>query len=81
MSINVKQAKRYCCEELSKIENYDKDEVKVLPSGIVVFRSVGELKENGRYYHCLANELVFLTRKEHQTLHTKGNKELGRKFH
>lgn len=93
MSINVKQAKRYCCEELSKIENYEqaindktqkwvchhKDEVKVLPSGIVVFRSVEELKENGRYYHCPANELVFLTVKEHNILHRK-NKAIGEKI-
>lgn len=93
MAISVKQAKRYCKEKLSNIENYDKavhddtqlwvchhrDEVKVLPSGMVVFRSLEELKENGRYYKCPANELIFLTIKDHNTLH-RTNKEIGEKI-
>ena len=92
--INKRQAKKYCREEISKIENYDKaiadttqtwachhrDEVKILPSGIEVRRSIEELKENGRYYNCPANELIFLTKAEHNRLHHKGNHEYHRKI-
>ena len=77
--------KMYCKEDISLIENYEqaindetqiwlchhRDEVKTLPSGIKVVRSVKELKENGRYYHCPANELIFLTLSEHSRLHGK----------
>lgn len=84
--INEKYVKKYCKEDLSKIENYDKaiadvsqmwechhrDEVRILPSGIKVIRSRQELIENERYYNCHANELIFLTREEHKSLHHKG---------
>lgn len=75
---------KYCCEDISKIENYEKakkdnfigwcihhrDEIKVLPSGITVIRSHKELIENGRYYDCPANELIFMTNFDHQKLHS-----------
>ena len=81
--VNEKLAKSYCKEDISKIENYDKavadttqtwhchhrNEVKVLPSGITVICSHKELKENGIYYNCPANELIFLTQSEHSRLH------------
>ena len=81
--INEKNVKSYCKEDISLIENYDKaivdntqtwhchhrDEIKVLPSGMTVLRSRQELKENGRYYNCPANELIFLTQSEHRRLH------------
>ena len=84
--INKKKANRYCKDDLSQIENYDKavndttetwhlhhrDEIKILPSGMKVYRSTQELMENERYYHCPANELIFLTRSEHQIIHHKG---------
>lgn len=74
-----------CCEDLSLIENYDKaiadskdkwvlhhrDEYRVLPSGIEVWRSKDDLKENNRYLHVPANELIFLTRSEHTKLHNR----------
>ena len=86
--INKKTAKRFCKEDISLIENYDKaiadttqtwdchhrDEVKILPCGIKVIRTREELIENGRYYKCPANELIFLTRKEHAMIHHSGNK-------
>lgn len=76
--------KRFCKEDISLIENYDKaiadetqtwhchhrDEVKTLPSGIKVFRSREDLIEAGRYYNCPASELIFLTCSEHRRLHT-----------
>lgn len=81
-----RDAQKYCCEDLSNIENYElakadptpnkwcihhRDECKVLPSGIVVIRTMKELIENGRYYNCPANELIFLTHSEHWKLHHK----------
>lgn len=84
--IDTKRARRYCKDDLSQIENYGKavnditetwqlhhrDEIKVLPSGMKVYRSRQDLIENGRYYHCPANELIFLTHSEHQIMHHKG---------
>lgn len=81
-----RDAQRYCCEDLSKIENYElaiadptpnkwcihhRDECKVLPSGIIVLRTANELIENNRYYNCPANELIFLTQSDHWKLHHK----------
>lgn len=73
---------KYCREPLENIENYDvaiasdemyelhhRDEVRVLPSGMVAVRSRDDLKENGRYRNCPANELIFLSRTEHRTMH------------
>ena len=78
-------AKQYCCEDIILIENYDKaiadetqvwdchhrDEIRVLPSGMVALRSQKELQENGRYFGCPANELIFLTPSEHSRLHIR----------
>ena len=86
--IHEYNAKRFCKDDISKIENYDKavadttqtwdlhhrDEVKVLPSGMEVRRSKEELIENGRYWACPANELIFLTHSEHLRLHKQGVK-------
>lgn len=85
--IEICRVYAYCKDDdLSLIENYDKaiadttqtwichhrDEVKILPSGIKVYRSVEELIENGRYYHCPANELIFLTKADHNKVHCLG---------
>lgn len=81
--INLRKVKKYC-KEYTKIENYDKaiadttqtwachhrDEVRTLPSGMVVLRTAEELKEIGRYYDCPPNELIFLTKSEHSRLHS-----------
>lgn len=81
--IDVKRAQKYCRDDISKIENYEKaiadksqtwdchhrDEIRTLPSGITVIRSKQDLIENGRYYNCPANELIFLTNTEHRKLH------------
>ena len=80
-----KKSKRICCEDLSLIENYDlavhdkdviwvlhhRDEHRILPSGIEVWRTKDELKENGRYFKVPANELIFLTPSDHTKLHNK----------
>lgn len=84
--IDVKRTKRYCREDITKIENYDKaitdmsqtwdchhrDEIRTLPSSMTVIRSSQDLKEAGRYFNCPANELIFLTKSEHQRLHNTG---------
>lgn len=84
--ICLKSVKKFCKGDYTKIENYEqaindttqtwhchhRDEVKTLPSGMIVYRSKDELIENGRYYGCPANELIFLTRSEHRRLHTIG---------
>lgn len=86
MILGKKYAKLICREDISLVENYDKaiadttqtwvlhhrDEIRQLPSGMIVKRSVKELKENGRYYHCPANELIFMTKADHLSLHHKG---------
>ena len=88
--ISIYNATEFCCEDISLIENYDKaiadtahkwvchhrDEVRVLPSGMIARRTMSELIENGRYYKCPANELIFLTVSEHNTLHHK-NKSIS----
>lgn len=79
---------RKYCEEYENIENYElakadnfhgwavhhRDEIRLLPSGMIARRSADELKENGRYNNCPANELIFLTSQEHARLHHKGKK-------
>lgn len=82
--IDLRRAKSYCCEDIKNIENYEiainsnlmyechhKDEIKTLPSGIKVIRSKEELIENGRYYNCPANELIFMSQNEHRIYHNK----------
>lgn len=76
-------ATKYCSEDISLIENYDKaiaDTVNVwhchhrgeiLPCGRF---SPNDLKKFGLYYARPASELVFLTISEHFILHNKGIK-------
>ena len=73
--------KKYCCEDPSLIENYDKaiadtkqtwdchHRGEVLPCGRF---SRDDLKKFGLYYNRPASELIFLTSSEHQQLHLKG---------
>lgn len=84
--INKTGAYMFCKEDICNIENYyeaisdnnelwvchHRDEIRVLPSGMVVKRSSEELKESGRYYNCPANELIFMRRSEHARLHSTG---------
>lgn len=83
--IKLKTVKKYCREDIALIENYEeaiadkenswdchhRDEIRVLPSGMVVLRTPEELKENGRYWKCPANELIFLKHGDHTKLHGK----------
>lgn len=87
--ININKVKCYCKDDISLIENYElavndpnemwvchhRDEVKILPSNIKVYRSKQDLLYNNRYYKCPANELIFLTKKEHYNIHKGYKKE------
>lgn len=82
----AKRAYKYCREDLSLVENYaeamadqtqvwhvhHRDEIRVLPSGMVVRRSIQDLIDAGRYYQCPANELIFVTPAMHNTMHFRG---------
>lgn len=79
--INIRQVKRYCSEDITHIENYEKAISDDKQTWISHHRreideglSVKQLKEFGLYYKRPANELIFLTRTEHKSLHTKGEK-------
>lgn len=83
--INDKSIKRYCCEDISKIENYEvaisSDEkydchhrLELIATGAVVDSTAQDLKDWGIYYNRPANELIFLTKAEHSYLHNIGKK-------
>lgn len=71
-------ASAYCCESISKIENYElavKDtehvwcchhRAEILPCGIY---SVDQLQKYGLYWNRPASELIFLKHDEHSRLH------------
>ena len=79
--ISIKNIQRFCKEDPSLIENYDKaiaDTTQIWDchhrlevQGNEV-HSMRELKESGLYYHRPACELIFLTHSEHSSLHNKG---------
>ena len=84
--INFRKNRKDCyCQTPELIENYEqaindktqtwechhKDEIRVLPSGMIAIRTKEELIENGRYYNCPPNELIFLTKAEHTRVHMK----------
>ena len=83
--INEKSAKKYCCEDLSLIENYElavndttqtwdcHHRGEILPCGRF---SRDDLKKFGLYYKRPASELIFLTKAEHNRLH-KGGVPIG----
>ena len=79
--INEYYAKKFCCEDPSLIENYDKaiadttqtweihHRGEILPCGRF---SRDDLKKFGLYYKRPAAELIFLTPSAHRWLHYKG---------
>lgn len=77
--INVRNAKNFCCEDISLIENYEKAINDVTQTWDCHHRketdeglSVKQLKELGLYFNRPTNELIFLTSSEHISLHQKG---------
>lgn len=83
--INESQAKKYCKDDISKIENYDKaiedkrrswhihHRAEILPCGRF---SVSDLMKFNLYWDRPANELIFLTQSEHMKLHHIGVKPM-----
>ena len=76
--INFNNAKFFCKEDISKIENYDKAIADTTQVWHLHHRteiwwncSKKELIENDCYYHRKACELIFLTPEEHIRLHNK----------
>lgn len=74
--INEYSAKRYCKEDLSKIENYDKAIADTSHIWDLHHRteiwwncSAQDLIDNECYYNRKACELIFLTHAEHTRLH------------
>lgn len=77
-----KTVRRFCCQDPSFIENYEEamesDETydchhrREIADGKVL--SVKELKEQDLYYNRPAEELIFLSHREHLSLHHKGKK-------
>jgi len=85
--ISFRKAHWFCKDDISLIENYEeavnseeiwdvhhRDEIRILPSGVIALRSRQELKDNGRYFKCPANELIFMSHTEHAKLHAKYRK-------
>ena len=80
--INEYTAKRYCSEDISKIENYDKaiaditktwhchHSAEILPCGAY---STKTLMKFGLYWERPANELIFVTCQQHMRIHKIGN--------
>ena len=81
--INEKYAKKYCRDDLSKIENYEQAIADTTQTWQchhrLEFTLVGEfalsrdqLKMHDMYYNRPYYELIFLTKAEHRRLHRKG---------
>lgn len=80
-----KTVQMYCCEDISKIENYDKavsdktqvwqchHKLELIETGGVVNASRKDLTDWGLYYSRPADELIFLTIKQHMLLHNGHN--------
>ena len=86
--IDVKQTRRYCKDDISKIENYQKaisDEThtweihhrRETDEGL----SGKELLKRGEYWQRPASELIFLRHDVHRRLHKFGNKYFLGKHH
>lgn len=75
MTNEFKKWSKYCSEELSKVENYDKailnpnDYCLHHKNGVNTSRE--ELIEHDLYFNRPAKELIFLTKSEHTSLHAK----------
>lgn len=85
-----KTVKRFCCEDISLIENYEsavKDTTQTwcchhrreLDDGVV--RSIPEMKELGLYFQRPCCELIFLPPFEHKSIHKTGNRNMLGKHH
>ena len=79
--VNVKQAQKYCYEDISLIKNYDKaiaDKTQTwdIHHLVETIMNCGaeELIAQGCYENRPAHDLIFLTKGEHNSLHKAGKK-------
>lgn len=83
--INEKRAHKYCRDDLSKIENYEKAIADTTQTWVIHHKleltldgefalNAAQLKMHDMYYHRPYYELIFLTPSEHRRLHMKGEK-------
>ena len=77
------KAKKYCCEDISLIENYEQAKIENFDGWVCHHKleihsdyrnKVKELKQMGLYYNRPACELIFLKWGEHSKLHQSGRK-------
>ena len=77
--ISEAQARKYCKDDISLIENYEiavNDQTQIWHCHHrreTIYTREG-LIEIGEYYHRPACELIFLTKTEHNKIHKTGNK-------
>ena len=86
--INEDNARLFCCDDLSNIENYDlairdttqtwhcHHRAEILPCGNFY---IADLQQNNLYFHRPANELIFLTPHDHKAIHSKNRKSSTKK--
>ena len=84
--ISETQAKKFCKDDISLIENYDiavNDKIRrwVCHHRRGTIYSREGLKEIGEYFNRPAIELIFLTKTEHNKIHKTGNKYCLGKHH
>ena len=77
--INVKQAKSFCCDDISMIENYKKavsnnEYMWHCHHKLGLYFDKQWMKDNGFYYEQRAEMLIFMKPDEHLSLHKSGNK-------
>ena len=81
--INIKQTKKFCKDDISKIENYDKAVNDPTQTWVIHHRleltldgefalTVKQLQMHDMYYNRPYYELIFLTKSEHTKLHSTG---------
>ena len=87
--ISENNVRKFCCEDISTIENYDKamtdmnhiwhchHRLEVGANGETISRN--DLKKYGLYYDRPASELIFLTMEEHTSLHGTNRSEASRR--
>lgn len=70
-----KTVRKFCCEDISLIENYELAINDITQTWDCHHRrgiKEQNLREIGEYYHRPASELIFITRSEHISIHKKG---------
>lgn len=83
--INEKYARRFCCEDISKIYGYkeavaDKEKMWDIHHCLGLVWSREQLIEMGLYYNQPAERLMFVTRSQHKKLHFISGEETRKKM-